>query len=69
MRRRPEQVLGEDSRWYPQAIEQARRQSKAITERLRKTIEDSERPSAETRYLIVRDQSWSLDTTHLWKVS
>ena len=48
MRRRPEQVLGEDSRWYPQAIEQARRQSKAITERLRKTIEGYEPPSSET---------------------
>jgi DNA-binding NtrC family response regulator len=48
MRRKPEQVLGDDSVWYPQAVEQARRQSMAITERLRKTIEGSEPPSMES---------------------
>lgn len=42
MRRRPQEVLGDDSSWYPQAIEQARRKSNAITERLRKTIQNSE---------------------------
>ena len=48
MRRQPKQVLVDDSAWYPQAIEQTRRQSKAITERLRKTIEAFEPPPTET---------------------
>jgi DNA-binding NtrC family response regulator len=42
MRRKPEQVLGDDSVWYPQAVEQARRKSNAIAERLRKAIQNSE---------------------------
>lgn len=48
MRRRPQEVLGEDSLWYPQAVEQARRRSNAVAKRLRKTIESSEPPSPET---------------------
>jgi DNA-binding NtrC family response regulator len=44
MRRRPEQVLGDDSVWYPQAVEQARRKSNAIAERLRLTIQKVEPP-------------------------
>ena len=48
MRRRPQEVLGEDSSWYPQAVEQARRRSNAIAERLRKTIPTSDPPSTET---------------------
>jgi DNA-binding NtrC family response regulator len=48
MRRKPEQVLGDDSVWYPQAVEQAWRQSHAIAERLRKAIEGSEPPSMES---------------------
>ncbi|WP_447985575.1 response regulator [Nitrospira sp. Nam74] len=45
MRRRPEQVLGDDSRWYPKAIEQARRRSHAIQERLRQTLQNVAPPS------------------------
>jgi DNA-binding NtrC family response regulator len=48
MRRRPEQVLGDDSVWYPQAVEQARRKSNAIAERLRQTIQKAEPPWNET---------------------
>jgi DNA-binding NtrC family response regulator len=48
LRRQPEQVLGDDSAWYPQAVEQARQKSKAIAERLRKTIEGSEPPPTQT---------------------
>ena len=48
MRRRPEQVLGDDSLWYPQAVEQARRKSNAIAERLRQTIQTAEPSSNET---------------------
>ena len=48
MRRRPEQVLGDDSVWYPQAVEQARRKSNAITERLRQTIQNANPPSKKT---------------------
>jgi FixJ family two-component response regulator len=48
MRRKPEQVLGDDSVWYPQAVEQARRKSNAIAERLRQTIQSSDSPSEET---------------------
>lgn len=46
--RKPEQVLRDDSLWYPQAVEQARRKSSAIAERLRQTIQNAEPPSAET---------------------
>jgi DNA-binding NtrC family response regulator len=45
MRRRPEQVLGDDSVWYPQAVEQARRKSSAIAERLRQTLQKVDPPS------------------------
>jgi two-component system, sensor histidine kinase and response regulator len=44
MRRKPEEVLGDDSVWYPQAVEQARRKSNAIEERLRQTIQNAEPP-------------------------
>jgi hypothetical protein len=37
-------VLGDDSVWYPQAVEQARRKSNAIAERLRLTIQKVEPP-------------------------
>ena len=47
MRRTPQEVLGEDSSWYPQAVEQARRRSNAIAERLGKTIQSSEPPGPE----------------------
>jgi DNA-binding NtrC family response regulator len=46
--RKPEQVLRDDSLWYPQAVEQARRKSSAIAERLRQTIQNAEPPSTET---------------------
>jgi FixJ family two-component response regulator len=42
MRRKPEQVLGDDSVWYQQAVEQVHRKSNAIAERLRKTIQNSD---------------------------
>ncbi|WP_447985870.1 response regulator [Nitrospira sp. Nam74] len=45
MRRRPEQVLGDDSTWYPKAVEQARRRSHAIQERLRQTLQKVASPS------------------------
>jgi DNA-binding NtrC family response regulator len=45
MRRKPEQVLGDDSIWYPQAVEQARRRSDAIQERLRQTLQNVDPPS------------------------
>jgi two-component system, sensor histidine kinase and response regulator len=48
MRRRPEQVLGDDSLWYPQAVEQVRRKSTAIAERLRQTLQNADPPSKET---------------------
>jgi DNA-binding NtrC family response regulator len=32
MRRKPEQVLGDDSVWYPQAVEQARRKSGVLSQ-------------------------------------
>jgi DNA-binding NtrC family response regulator len=48
MHRKPEQVLGDDSVWYPQAVEQARRKSNAIAERLRKTIQNADPPSRKT---------------------
>lgn len=38
LRRRPEQVLGQDSRWYPQAVEQVRRRSADLAERLHQAI-------------------------------
>jgi len=38
LRRRPEQVLGQDSVWYPQAMEQLRRRSADIAERLDQAI-------------------------------
>ena len=41
MRRKPEQVLGDDQLWYPQAIEQARQKTNEIAERLRKTLENA----------------------------
>lgn len=42
MRRKPQEVLGVDSAWYPQAVEQVHRKSNAIAERLRKTIQNSD---------------------------
>lgn len=42
IRRRPEQVLGDDSLWYPQAVEQVRKKSREIAERLRKTIQQDD---------------------------
>ena len=35
MRRKPEEVLRDDSPWYAQAVEQIHRKSNAIAERLR----------------------------------
>jgi hypothetical protein len=48
MRRKPEQVLGDDSVWYPQAVEQVHRKSNAIAERLRKMIQNADPPSKKT---------------------
>jgi DNA-binding NtrC family response regulator len=48
MRRKPEHVLGDNSVWYPQAVEQARRKSNAIAERLRKAIQNDDPPSKKT---------------------
>lgn len=48
IRRRPEEVLGDDSMWYPQAVEQARQKSKAIAERLRQTIQKADSSQNET---------------------
>jgi hypothetical protein len=45
MRRGRQQGLGDDSVWYPVAVEQARRKSNAIAERLRKTIQNADPPS------------------------
>jgi hypothetical protein len=45
MRRKPEQVLGDDSLWYPQAVEQVQRKSNAMAERLRKAIQSSKPPT------------------------
>jgi hypothetical protein len=47
MRRKPEQVLGDDQLWYPQAIEQARQKTNEIAERLRKTLENAGPSSTE----------------------
>ena len=49
MRRKPEQVLGDDSVWYPQAVEQARRRSDAIEDRLRQTLQNVDSPSKSDR--------------------
>jgi len=48
MRRRPQEVLGEDSSWYPQVVEQADRRPNPIAERLRETIQSSDPPSTES---------------------
>lgn len=47
LRRRPEQVLGVDTQWLPQATEQVRKRSNAITERLRRMI--GEEPPTESK--------------------
>ena len=49
LRRRPEQVLGEDSVWYPQAMEQLRRRSIDIAERLGHAIDGDTSPSIQRR--------------------
>lgn len=45
IRRRPEQALGEDSVWYPQAMEQLRRRSVDIAERLDQALHGHIHPS------------------------
>jgi DNA-binding NtrC family response regulator len=48
LRRRPEQVLGQDSVWYPQAVEQLRRRSGDIALRLEQAIHD-DKPTMKRR--------------------